>query len=166
MKVSLPTMRRKVGPELPPIWLKHFASASHSSTMFVPGQSASQAPKLPCSSASLIIAAALSRTDLSLPQWRIRRLSPSSASSASSDIARTRRGSKPPKTSSEAGPKDPQRHLREIAVVGQRLERGRRARLGQACFERRRAEAGLRCFKDRTEGRRRHRSLHSNQALR
>ena len=36
MKLSLPTMRRKVGPELPPIWLKRFASASHSPTMSVP----------------------------------------------------------------------------------------------------------------------------------
>src|SRR5208282_4542017 len=49
------------------------------------------------------MAAALSRTDLSLPQWRMRRLSPMSRSSASSLIARTRRGAKPWNTASKAG---------------------------------------------------------------
>ena len=57
----------------------------------------------PASLASRVIAAALPRTDLSLPQWRISRWSPSSASSSSSDIATTRAGSKPMNTSSNAG---------------------------------------------------------------
>ena len=57
----------------------------------------------PFCSATCIIAAAFARTDLSLPQWRIRRLSSSSASSSSSLIATTRLGAKPMNTSSNAG---------------------------------------------------------------
>src|SRR5205823_5091390 len=71
MKVSFPTIRRKLGPELPPIWLKRFASASHSPTMSLAGHSPSQRPKPRCSPDTSIMAAALSRTDLSLPQCRI-----------------------------------------------------------------------------------------------
>src|SRR5690242_19904760 len=71
--------------------------------MSSPGHPASHLPKLPFSAAISSIAAALSRTDFNLPQWRISRASSSSFSIASSDIARTRRGSKPWNTSSKAG---------------------------------------------------------------
>src|SRR5579883_183735 len=57
----------------------------------------------PCSSASSIIAAELACTDLSLPRWRMSRRSPISASTCSSLMARTFRGSKPRKTFSKAG---------------------------------------------------------------
>jgi hypothetical protein len=53
--------------------------------------------------ASATIAAAFSRTDLSLPQWRMSRSSFKSFSIASSDITATRIGAKPKKTSSKAG---------------------------------------------------------------
>jgi hypothetical protein len=40
----------------------------------------------------------------------------------------------------QTGAEDPQRHLRQVAVVGHSLQFGDRARLRQPCFERRRAE--------------------------
>ena len=49
----------------------------------------------------------------------------------------------------EPGAKDPQRHLREIAIVAERLDLGRAARLRQARDQRRGAVAGLRRFEDR-----------------
>ncbi len=58
----------------------------------------------------------------------------------------------------EPGAKDPQRHLRQIAVVAERFELGRAARLHEACRQRR-SMAGLRRFEDRGKRRCGHRSL-------
>ena len=70
------------------------------------------------------------------------------------------------KTVLETGAKDPELHLRQIAVVRHRLELGWRAGLRQARFERRGAEASARRLVDRCERRCGHRSLRSSHALR
>src|SRR6516162_4346386 len=63
------------------------------------------------------------------------------------------------KTVLETGAKDPELHLRQIAVVRHRLELSWRARLGQARFKRRRAEATAGRLVDRCEGGCGHQSL-------
>ena len=152
--MSLPTIRRKVGPELPPIWLKRFASASHSPTMSATGQSASHAPKPPCAAAMSSIAAALSRTALILPpvpdqpriaEQRIERLVRHRPYPARVEAVENLLEGRPFRIDEavlEPGAEDAQRHLRQIAVVGNRPQFLRRLRLRQPRLECRRRRAG------------------------
>ena len=83
----------------------------------------------PASPASCVSAAALARTDLSLPQWRIRRWSPQQRLELLVAHRRPRgrleahehllegRPAGVDQAVLEPGAEDPQRHLREVAVV-------------------------------------------------
>ncbi len=53
----------------------------------------------------------------------------------------------------EPGAKNPERHLRQIAIVAERLDLGRAARLHQARAQRRGAVPGICRFEDRAKGR-------------
>src|SRR6516225_1317407 len=56
----------------------------------------------------------------------------------------------------EAGAKDPERHLREIAIVARRFQFCRRERLRQPSLERLSAQPGARSLEDWSERRGRH----------
>ncbi len=135
--MSLPTMRRKLGPELPPIWLKRFANSAHSPTMSLPGQRASQMPKLPCSSAIRdhrrgVVAHRLELAPMAdqpaVGEQCFERLVRHRPHAPRLETAEHLLESRPFRIDHavpEPGAKDPQRHLRQIAVVAQRLELGR-----------------------------------------